>query len=190
MSGVLVVISGPGGVGKGEICKALKHAGLPLSVSCTTRKPRPGETDGIDYHFISRDEFAEKAVQGLFLEWAQTAREYYGTLKNEIEEIVNSGRLLILEIDVQGGVAVRRLYPQNCLSIFIEPPSMEELERRYRGRTTVSEQAVCERMKLAERELEQAKSYDYVVLNDKLETAIAEVKHIIERESSRRGVCG
>lgn len=154
---------------------------LYKSISVTTRAPRPGELDGSDYFFVSPDEFEERLGRGEFLEHAVVHGNRYGTLRNLVDEKLTSGDDVILEIDVQGAEQVRRAVPQ-VVSIFIRPPSLEELRHRLAGRRTESEEALEKRLQDAERELGLASTYDHVVINDEAERAAAQLAAIIERE--------
>ncbi|MDR1978209.1 MAG: guanylate kinase [Synergistaceae bacterium] len=178
--GRLFVLAGPSGVGKGTLrTRALADVeNLTYSISCTTRKPRNGERDGVDYHFVTREEFEEKIAGGLFLEHAVVHGDRYGTLREDIVRELESGRDALLEIDVQGAQQIRSLLPESVL-IFILPPSLEVLEERLRRRRTESEEKIDLRLEDAKKEMERAKEYDHVVLNDVLERASEELRRII-----------
>lgn len=186
MNKKLFVISGCSGVGKGTVLKefmARNSDDFMLSVSCTTRKPRVGEVDGVNYFFLTHEEF-EKAVQeGKFLEHAQFAGNFYGTKKKFIKQKFEEGLNIILEIETQGALQVKSKMPEAVL-IFIAPPGqgVDELEKRLRGRNTEDEETIQRRLAEAKVELERAKQYDYVVVNDDLERAINEVEEITRRE--------
>lgn len=174
--GNLFVLSGPSGAGKGTLVKRVLQR-IPdawVSVSATTRKPRPGEVDGKDYYFLDQPRFDELVSQDGFLEWACVHGNSYGTLRSCVQDHMNSGGQVILEIDVQGAFQVKKAMPEAHL-IFIEPPSLEELERRLRGRGTETEEVICKRMKTAEVELAQKMEYDVQVVNDELERATEEL---------------
>ena len=156
-----------------------------VSVSATTRKPRPGEVDGVHYYFLSEREFTGLIEQDGFLEWARVHSNYYGTPRTSVEEHLKCGQDVILEIDVQGGLQVKRAMPEACL-VFIEPPSLEELRRRLEGRGTESQDVIDERMKVALVELSQKMKYDYQLENDDLEKATQELANYI---ASVRGAC-
>ena len=165
--GVLFVISGPSGVGKGTLKAKLfeEFAGrIAYSVSATTRGPREGEVDGKDYFFISRQEFERRVKNNEFLEHAEFAGNCYGTPRAYVEKLLDSGMNVVLEIDVQGALQVMKSMPE-CVSVFILPPSFEELEHRLRGRGTETEEKVRERLETAKRELPYAPQYDYQIVN-------------------------
>jgi guanylate kinase len=178
--GRLFVLAGPSGVGKGTLrIQALSNVeNLIYSISCTTRKPREGERDGVDYHFVERKEFEEKVANGLFLEHALVHGERYGTLREDIVRELKSGRDVLLEIDVQGAQQIRSLLPESVL-IFILPPSLDALEERLRKRKTEPEEKIMLRLEHAKKEMEQTKEYDHVILNDVIERASEELRHII-----------
>ncbi|MDR0433838.1 MAG: guanylate kinase [Gracilibacteraceae bacterium] len=177
-TGLLVVISGPGGVGKGTVCaELLKDGEMALSVSVTTRRPRPEEKEGEHYYFRSREEFNRLRAEGRLLESAEVAGNLYGTPRAEAEKLLAAGKTVVLEIDVQGGRQIKDILP--CLTIFLMPPSPAELERRFRYRGADSEQVMAARMALAAQEMEAAVDYDFVVVNDELDRAVEEVRQII-----------
>lgn len=179
--GNLIVISGPSGAGKSSIRKRLFQLldGLVYSVSCTTRSPREGEEEGVDYRFVSREEFEERVRRGDFLEWASVHGNMYGTLREDVERALSEGKDVILEIDVQGARQVKEVFPEAIL-IFIMPPSREALERRLAGRGTETNESFRLRMESSEVEMRQVAWYDHAVVNDDLERAADEVKRIIE----------
>ena len=181
--GRLFVISAPSGAGKGTIIKRLLELrpGLVLSVSATTRAPRVGETDGVSYFFTTREKFEEMIAHGEFLEYAEYVGEYYGTPKKPVHEQLEAGKDVLLEIEVQGARQVLAAEP-NAVSIFIIPPSMEELERRLRGRGTDSEEKLVARLQQAQIELGYKNEYDYVVVNDEVDRVSDEILTIIDNE--------
>ena len=175
------VVSGPSGVGKGTLVSLLRERTpeLGLTVSATTRSPRPGEVDGTSYYFMSEDEFDRRVERGEFLEWAWVHGHRYGTLHDEVRRVTGEGRSVVLEIDVQGGINVRRVVPDAVL-VFIEPPSMEELERRLRGRGTEDEGSIETRLENARKEMGYAPRYDVRIVNDELERACLELQEVIQ----------
>ena len=183
--GLLIVISGPSGVGKGTVISKLVERGAALSVSATTRAPRPGEIDGVHYSFISEEEFGEMARRGEFLEHAEYVGCSYGTPAAQADKLLDSGRDVILDIEPRGAMQVRDRRPDAVL-IFIIPPDMEELASRLRGRATESEQKIAERLAKAREELPLAcERYDYIVTNDNVERAAEDILGIIRSERLR-----
>ncbi|HEY6808171.1 MAG TPA: guanylate kinase [Gemmatimonadales bacterium] len=185
----VVVLSSPSGGGKTTITKRLLAArpDVGYSVSATTRAPRPGEQDGVAYHFLSRDEFARREAAGEFLETAEYAGERYGTLKAEIDRVLASGRHVVLDIEVQGAASVRRIYPRpRSLTVFILPPGAEVWFERIRGRNTESPEALAKRLDQAIFELRQVRAYDSIVVNDDLDRAVAEVGAVIDQDGAQR----
>ncbi len=183
--GKLIVYSGCSGVGKGTIMEHILKAfpELEFSVSATTRAPRPGETHGVEYFFVTREEFNEMIENDGFLEYAEFCGNNYGTPKKAVEERLAQGIDVILEIEVQGGVTVINNFPE-CVSIFILPPSIEELERRLRKRGTEDDETIEERLSQAEREIKCAPIYKHQVINGELDLAVEEVISIIRKEIS------
>ena len=182
--GLLLVISGPAGVGKGTINLSLisRNSDIRMSVSATTRSPRPGEIDGVHYFFKSEEEFQKMIEDGAFLEYMRVFNtHYYGTPKSFVEQELDEGRSVILEIDVQGAMRVKAAYPDAVL-IFIAPPSMSELKSRLIHRGTESSEAIERRFETAYHEMELVDRYDYVVVNDILDLAIARTEDIIVAE--------
>ncbi|MBO5929976.1 MAG: guanylate kinase [Clostridia bacterium] len=184
--GLLVVFSGPSGSGKGTVLKAAmeKDKNLTLSVSVTTRSPREGELDGVNYYFFTREEFIKKRDEGGFLEWAEFCGNCYGTPRDKVEEQLLAGKDVILEIEVQGALKVREAFPDAVL-IFNMPPSMEELKNRLVGRNTESLQVVEERLKTAVWELSNAHAYDYVIVNHEIAQAAEDLICVIAGEKCK-----
>ncbi len=178
----LFVVSGPAGVGKGTLVSRVRtmRPSLGLTVSATTRSPRPGEKDGVAYHFISDEEFDRLVERGEFLEWAQVHDHRYGTLRSEVDACLARGESVVLEIDVQGGENVRRAFPE-VVRIFVEPPSWEVLVARLKGRGTESEESLALRLQTAQRELKLAHTYDVRLVNDDLDEATKELARILEK---------
>lgn len=180
--GLLVVVSGPSGAGKGTICQALlEKTPLAYSVSATTRKPRAGEVDGVNYHFLSVEAFEEMIEKDGLLEWAKVYDNYYGTPLKQVEEKLAAGEDILLEIDTQGAMKVREKFPEGVY-IFILPPSLAELERRIRGRDTETEDVLQKRLAAAIDEIEAGKCYKYVVTNDEVDGAVDSVCAILVAE--------
>jgi len=187
--GKIFIVSAPSGCGKTTLCgKLLKgRLGLVDSVSMTTRLPRPGERDGVDYHFVSGREFRALVAQGGFLEHEENFGSLYGTPKKLIEENVRRGVPTLLSIDVKGAMKVRRLYPKESVLIFIAPPSLAALKKRLVSRRSESADAVMARLKIAKKELSYKSTYDYTIVNDTLAHAYRRLKRIITAEMERGG---
>ncbi|WP_110929700.1 guanylate kinase [Bacillus massiliglaciei] len=186
--GLLIVLSGPSGVGKGTVRKALfsqPDTAFEYSISMTTRLPRDGEVDGIDYFFKTRNEFETLIEEGKLLEYAEFVGNYYGTPVDYVRQTIESGRDVFLEIEVQGAKQVREKFPEG-LFIFLAPPSLSELESRIVNRGTESEETIRRRMKAAKDEIELMDLYDYVVENDHVDTACERIKSIVTAEHCRR----
>jgi guanylate kinase len=177
------VITGPSGVGKGTLIRGLMERleQLELSVSATTRAPRPGEQDGVDYHFLTREEFDRRVADGDFVEHADYAGRSYGTLRSELEARVRAGTPVVLEIEVQGARQVRAAMPE-AVQVFIAPPSLEALRTRLIGRGTDDAEEVERRLQVAEEELAAQPEFGYVVVNDRLEDALEELTRIVAGE--------
>jgi guanylate kinase len=178
----LIVLSAPSGAGKTTIAHAIlsKHpADVMFSVSATTRTQRPGERDGIDYYFVTREKFEELIASGALIEYEEIFGNYYGTPVSEVERARGMGKRLIFDIDVKGGISIRRKFPEESLLIFIAPPDLKTLEERLRARKTESDETVTRRLGRAAMEMEMAKEYDHIVVNDNLERAIAEVEKLV-----------
>lgn len=185
--GLLIVVSGPSGAGKDTICNKLVEdmSNIEISISMTSRDMRPGEKEGKDYYFISKDEFEKKIKNEEFLEYAIVhSNQYYGTPKSNLEEKLNKGISIILVIDIQGALKIKEKINE-ALFIFIMPPSMEVLKERLIGRKTETKDKILERFKTAYKEINEFKKYNYVVVNDKLDEAVEKVKSIITAEKCR-----
>ncbi len=179
--GILTVISGFSGAGKGTVIKKLleKSNDYWLSVSMTTRDPRPGEEDGKSYYFVTKEKFEETIAENGLIEYAQFAGNYYGTPRKYVEEKLSEGKNVILEIEIQGARNIRKLYP-DCVLLFITPPTAEELERRLRSRGTETEEKIAARLSRAYEESEGVDEYDYIVINDDLDKCVEDVLETIE----------
>ena len=177
--GKLFVISGSSGVGKGTVINEFlhRHPEFRLSISCTTRGMREGEKNGVNYFFLSVDEFKNCINNNEFLEWAEFSGNFYGTKKVFVEDCLKNGENIILEIDTKGALNVKKIMPEANL-IFIAPPSLEELEARLRGRHTETEEAIQKRLASIKSEIENSKKYDYVVINDTVENAVKKIEEI------------
>ena len=175
--GRLIVLTGPSGVGKGTLLHALlkRHPELYYSVSVTTRSPRLGEINGENYYFISRTKFEQLVSEGEFLEWAEFAGNYYGTPREAVLNQIQSGKLVVLEIELKGARQIRASFP-DALSIFVLPPSVKELERRIRGRAQDSDEAIAVRLGQAEEEIQAAGEFDVQIVNDDLENALHDIE--------------
>ncbi len=181
--GTLYVISGPSGVGKGTICRQLveKREGLSVSVSATTRKPRTEDKEGVTYFFKTEEQFKQLIEQDKFLEWAVYNNNYYGTPVDAVNEKLEKGEDVILEIEVQGALKVMEKC-KDAVSIFIAPPDEETLYTRLKGRGTEAEEEIERRVNAAKAELEQKQKYDYIVVNDVLETAVCQIENIMKNQ--------
>ena len=185
--GLLIVLSGPSGVGKGTVRAAIFSKGeqkFVYSISATTRKPRTGETDGVDYFFKTREEFEQMIQNKQLLEYAEYVGNYYGTPLEYVENTLEQGKDVFLEIDVQGAIQVRELMPDGVF-IFLTPPDLNELESRIVNRGTDSDEVIAKRMKTAREELELMKYYDYSVVNDTVDNAVQKIEAIIQTEHLR-----
>lgn len=186
--GLLFVMSGPSGTGKGTICKVLeKDEGIFLSISSTTREKRVGEIEGVTYNYLSKDEFQSLIDAGDMLEWATYDGNFYGTPKQTVEKMLSEGKNVILEIDVQGAFNVKKIFPETVL-IFVLPPSMEELKKRLTERGREGTESIQNRMEVAKQELELAAQYNYVIINDDLDKCVEEVREFIKETEDKRNL--
>ncbi|WP_173916533.1 guanylate kinase [Halobacillus sp. Marseille-Q1614] len=185
--GILFILSGPSGVGKGTVRKALfeQSTDLKYSISMTTRKPREGEQDGIDYFFKTREEFEKLIEEGQLIEHAEYVGNYYGTPKQYVQQTLDEGKDVFLEIEVQGALKVRENFPEGVF-IFLIPPSLEELKDRIVNRGTETEEKVKNRLLAAKEEIEMMDAYDYVVVNDQVDSAVSKVQSIVLSEHCKR----
>lgn len=184
--GLLIVLSGPSGVGKGTVCAVLRKrsSNLVYSISATTRKPRRNEVDGVHYFFKERAEFEKMIEENAFLEWAEYMGNYYGTPRKFVEDTLAQGRDVLLEIEVQGALQVKKKFPEGVF-IFLAPPSMHELKQRIAMRGTETEEAMTGRLTVAEKEMALVHEYDYSVVNDRVDLACKRILSIVEAEHCR-----
>ncbi len=186
MRGHLFIISGASGTGKTTLCRKLeKECGLFFSISATTRPKRPGEIDGRDYYFLPPQEFDKMIQEGKFLEWAQVHGNYYGTPAGPVEEHLEKGRDVLLDLDTQGGLFLKKIKPETLL-IFIKAPSLEDLKKRLKGRGTDSKEVMERRIQNAEEEIKKSSHYDYVVINRDLQQAKEDLKKIIRSQGGEK----
>ena len=186
--GCLIVVSGPSGTGKGTVCSALleKHKEIAYSISATTRQPRTGEVDGMNYYFLAKNVFEKMIEDGELLEWAEVYGNYYGTPLKKIQERLADGQDILLEIDTQGAMSVKEKFPDE-IYIYIMPPSLKELERRLKTRGTDSAESIERRLKSAAGEMEIAERYNYIVVNEQVEQAVEQIAAIVDAEHCRVG---
>jgi len=184
MEGKLIVFSAPSGSGKTTIVRHLlgMDLGLDFSISATSRAPRGNEVDGKDYHFISPEQFEKHIANNDFIEYEEVYKDnYYGTLKSEVERIWKQGKHVVFDIDVIGGLNIKRKFPEQTLAIFVQPPSIEEMERRLRDRKTDSEEKIQERVAKASKEMKYAKDFDVILINDNLENAKKDAEVLVKK---------
>lgn len=184
--GVLVIFSGPSGSGKGTVLKKYlaSQEDARVSVSMTTRQPREGDIDGVHYYFVTREYFEKKIADGKMLEYAEYNHNMYGTPKEPVDEMLREGKIVFLEIEVQGAEKIRKLYP-DAVSIFLMPPSMSILEERLRGRQSEDEETINHRLVIAREEIRRASEYEYIVVNDTVDNAAAVMDKIISAERQK-----
>ena len=188
--GIMLVVSGPAGSGKGTVnAMLLERDDFAFSVSATTRAPRPGEVDGVNYHFLTREDFESRVAAGEFLENAEYCGNCYGTLASEVDVYLEKGQNVILEIEVQGAMKIREKRPE-ALFIFVIPPSVGELRRRLEKRGTEAEEVIAKRVAEAAGEISQAGKYDYVIVNDALEDAVKDFFTVVEAEKFKGSLSG
>ncbi|MBR2618689.1 MAG: guanylate kinase [Paludibacteraceae bacterium] len=179
----LIIFSAPSGSGKSTIINRLLADGMEMefSISATSRAPRGSEQDGVEYYFLSPEAFKEKIAENAFVEYEEVyENRFYGTLKSEIERIASKGKATVFDVDVKGGLNIKKIYGQQALTLFIQPPSVEELRRRLQGRATDAPEVIEQRLQKAAFEMSFASQYDYVIVNEDLEKAIQETKTIIQ----------
>lgn len=178
--GKLIVLTGPSGVGKGTLVKSLldRNPQLHLSISATTRLPRSGEVDGVDYYFVTKAKFKQMIGEQLLLEWAEYASNYYGTPKEQVETKIAAGKSVLLEIELLGARAIQKTYP-NALRLFILPPSIEELERRLKNRGKDSPEAIAKRLERAKTEIAASNEFDHQIVNDDIQAALTAIESAI-----------
>lgn len=178
--GKLVVVSAPSGAGKTTIARALLDyfPAMTFSVSATTRKKRAGETEGRDYVFLAREDFRRRVDAGEFVEWEEIYGDLYGTLRSEVDRARREGRHLLFDVDVKGGLSIKRAYP-DALLIFVRPPAVDVLMERLRGRKTEDDVTVARRMERVPMEMEMGKQFDHTIVNDVLERAVAEARELV-----------
>ncbi len=184
LSGKCVIFSAPSGAGKTTIVHHLlqQQLGLEFSVSACSREPRPNEKDGIDYYFLGVDEFKHRIQQDAFLEWEEVYTDnFYGTLKSEIERIWSNGNTVIFDVDVVGGLNLKRIFGDHALAVFVQPPTIDELEKRLRYRSTETEEKINQRMAKAQKELSYARDFDVVLVNDNLEEACKNARTLVSQ---------
>lgn len=187
--GIIVILSAPSGAGKTTISRAAVKAieGLTASVSLTTRAAREGEVDGVDYSFVTEEDFSRKIEAGELAEWARVFDARYGTPRAPLERAVRDGRDILLDIDIQGARQIRERYPQDTVTVFVAPPSLKELEERLRRRGTESEAAIAHRLRRAREELDAGRDYDYLIVNADVNDSISRLRAVVEAERMKVG---
>ncbi len=188
--GLLIILSGPSGVGKNCVRQEIMKSGkvdLTYSISMTTRQPREKEVNGVDYYFVSKEEFQKNIDEGNFLEWASFVGNFYGTPKDKVEELRNQGKNVFLEIEINGANQVMsKIHDDRVISFFLMPPSIKQLENRIRKRQTESEEIIQERLQKGEKEMTMTENYDYIVINDKISRAAQEIIDIIKAKTKKK----
>lgn len=186
--GLVVVVSGYSGVGKGTVIEMVLDAmpAMRFSISCTTRSPRKGEEDGVNYYFLTEEEFDKKVEEDAFIEYTRTFTYHYGTLKSEVEKYLNAGVDVLLELNVVGAENVKKLYPDDCVTIFVTPPSLEALKARLIGRGSETEETLERRLKEIENESKEIYKYDYRLVNDVAKRCADEIIDILNAEHLKR----
>jgi len=181
--GLLLPIAAPSGTGKTTVCRKLLEYSdsFAFSVSCTTRSPRPSEKSGVDYHFVSKETFEEHIKNNMLVEWKEVFKNYYGTLRSAVEEALESCKILLLDIDVKGALSIKKLYPEDTLSIFLLPPNYEELERRLHFRGTDDKKSIALRNARIPDEVKLGEHFDHIIVNDMLSRTVEEIINIIKR---------
>lgn len=190
MKGKLIIFSAPSGAGKTTLVKHLlqQNFRLEFSVSATSRQPRPGEVDGKDYYFLTQEDFRKKIGDEEFLEWEEVYNGiFYGTLKSEVERIRSAGKNVIFDVDVVGGLNIKKIYGSEALAVFVQPPSVEELRKRLENRSTESEEKIKMRIAKAEQEIEFASRFDVIIVNDDLPKALNEAENVVSEFLSENG---
>lgn len=186
--GRLIVLSAPSGSGKTTIARAMlqKYPSMLFSVSATTRPPRAGEVEGRDYFFLSKEVFQQRVKEGNLVEWEEIYGNYYGTLKSEVDRALRQGKIMLFDVDVKGGLSIKKVYPDDSVLIFVKPPSFETLRQRLLNRKTEDEATIQRRLERVPMELEKGNQFDWQVLNDDLQVAIDEVDEIIRQHTDSK----